>query len=132
MKMKLAMAAGALAAMLAAGAAGAQGEAPTVVAVQLSEFSYSPTTIELNRGQDYVLRLTNSGAHAHDLSAKAFFQTVSLAPGLAALVEKGDVEVAAGRSANVALTPDKAGSYEMHCTHPMHAMLGMKGKIIVR
>ena len=73
MKMKLAMAAGALAAMLAAGAAGAQGEAPTVVAVQLSEFSYSPTTIELNRGQAYVLRLTNSGAHAHDLSAKAFF-----------------------------------------------------------
>lgn len=132
MKMSHAFAGGALAAALAAAAAGAQSEAPTVITVQLSEFSYSPMTIELNRGQAYVLRLANGGERAHDLSARAFFRTVSLAPASAAAVHNGDVEVDAGESADVALTPDKAGAYEMHCTHPLHSMLGMKGKIIVR
>jgi uncharacterized cupredoxin-like copper-binding protein len=127
-----AMAWGALAAALAAGAAGAQPAAPTVIPVELSEYSYSPMTIELKQGQPYVLHLTNSGGKGHDLSAKAFFQTVSLAPGSAALVRKGQVEVAEGESADVAFTPQKAGAYEMHCTHPLHAMLGMKGKIVVR
>ena len=31
-----------------------------------------------------------------------------------------------------ALTPQKPGTYEMHCTHPFHSMLGMKGQIVVR
>ena len=126
-----AIAAGAVASVLAAGATSAQPAAPTVIEVQLSSFRYSPATIELNQGQPYVLRLTNSGGHSHDLKAKAFFQTVSLAPDSAAKVQDGDVEVGGGQTVDVALTPNTAGSYEMHCTHPMHSVLGMKGQIIV-
>jgi plastocyanin len=37
-----------------------------------------------------------------------------------------------GESADVSFTTGAPGSYEMHCTHPLHAMLGMKGRIVVR
>jgi uncharacterized cupredoxin-like copper-binding protein len=125
----LAAATGALA--LATAVASAQPAAPTVIAVQLSEYRFSPETIELNRGQSYVLRVTNSGKHGHDLKAKAFLQAVSLAADSAAKVKDGAIEVEPGETTDVALTPTAAGSYEMHCDHPLHATLGMKGQIVV-
>jgi uncharacterized cupredoxin-like copper-binding protein len=115
--------------MVIAGAACAQ---PTVINVQLSEYKFAPMQLTLEHGQAYVLHLTNTGGKAHDLSAKAFFQTVTLAPASAAKVKDGDVDLDEGESADVALTPQKPGTYEMHCTHPFHSMLGMKGQIIVR
>jgi uncharacterized cupredoxin-like copper-binding protein len=117
------------AAMAIAGAAFAQ---PTVINIQLSEYKYAPMQFTLDHGQAYVLHLTNTGGKAHDLSAKAFFETVALAPASAAKVKNGDVDLDEGESVDVALTPQKPGTYEMHCTHPFHSMLGMKGQIIVR
>src|SRR5271154_935724 len=117
------------AAIAAAGAAFAQ---PSVINIQLSEYKYAPMQLTLEHGQAYVLHVTNTGGKAHDLSAKAFFQTVALAPGSAAKVKDGDVDLDEGESVDVALTPQKPGSYEMHCTHPFHSMLGMKGQIVVR
>jgi uncharacterized cupredoxin-like copper-binding protein len=116
------------AALCVASAAVAQ---PTVINIQLSEYKYAPMQLTLEHGQAYVLHLTNSGGKAHDLSAKAFFQTVALAPGSAAKVKDGDIDLDEGESVDVALTPQKPGTYEMHCTHPFHSMLGMKGQIVV-
>ena len=112
-----------------AGAALAQ---PTVINVELSEYKFAPMQLTLTHGQAYVLHLTNTGGKAHDLSAKAFFQTVAFGAGSAAKVKGGDVDLDEGESVDVALTPQTAGTYEMHCTHPFHAMLGMKGQILVR
>jgi uncharacterized cupredoxin-like copper-binding protein len=117
------------AAVAMAGAAFAQ---PNVINIQLSEYKFAPLQLTLEHGQAYVLHLTNTGGKAHDLSAKSFFQTVSLAPGSAAKVKDGDVDLDEGESVDVALTPQKPGTYEMHCTHPFHSMLGMKGQIVVR
>ena len=105
---------------------------PTVINIQLSEYKYAPMQLTLDHGQAYVLHVTNTGGKGHDLSAKAFFQTVSLAPGSAAKVKDGGIDLDEGESADVALTPLKAGTYEMHCTHPFHAMFGMKGETVVR
>jgi uncharacterized cupredoxin-like copper-binding protein len=117
---------------LAAGAALAQPSGATVVTVQLSEYKFSPAEIDLDHGRSYILRVVNTGGKAHDLSAKAFFQTVSVAADSAGEVKDGEVELAMGESADVALVPNRPGTYEMRCTHPLHAMLGMKGKIVVR
>jgi uncharacterized cupredoxin-like copper-binding protein len=117
------------AALAAAGAAVAQ---PTVINIQLSEYKYAPMQLTLEHGQAYVLHVTNTGGKSHDLSAKAFFQTVALAPGAAAKIKDGDVDLDQGESADIGLTPQKPGTYEMHCTHPFHEMLGMKGQIVVR
>jgi uncharacterized cupredoxin-like copper-binding protein len=121
-----------LATIAQAGAALAQPASPTVIAVRLSEFSYSPSEFDLVRGQPYVLRLTNDGKHAHDLSAKAFFKTVTLASDSVAEVQDGAVELVMGESADVTFVANTPGTYEMHCTHPLHSMLGMTGKIVVR
>ena len=115
----------------ALGAAGAAVAQPTVINIQLSEYKFAPMQLTLEHGQAYVLHLTNTGGKAHDLSAKAFFETVALAPGSAAKVKGGDVDLDEGESVDVALTPQKPGTYEMHCTHPFHSMLGMKGQIVV-
>jgi plastocyanin len=106
--------------------------AATRIDVQLSEYKYVPAEIDLNRGQSYVLHLTNTGSKGHDFSAKAFFQAVSLAPGSAAKVKNGGVDLDQGESADIALVPQTAGTYDVKCTHFMHEMLGMKGKIVVR
>lgn len=122
----------ALAPMLVfAGGAFAQPGKPIAIDVQLSEFSFAPAQLDLNSGQAYLLRLTNSGKHAHDLSAKAFFQTAALDPGASAKIDHGEIDVPEGQTVEVELTPGKPGSYEMHCSRPMHSMLGMKGKIVV-
>lgn len=113
-----------------AGAALAQ-PAAQVIKIDLSEYKYSPMEIDLKAGQPYVFHLTNSGSKGHDLSAKAFFATVTLAPGSAAKVKDGDVDLDEGESVDVTLVPQKPGAYEMHCSHFMHAMLGMKGRIVV-
>jgi plastocyanin len=121
------------AAALALGApvAIAQPAAPTVIAVQLSNFHFSPATIELTRGQPYVLRLTNAGGGGHSLKAKDFFQTVSLGADSAGKVHEGDVEVPGQETVDLALTPNQAGSFEMHCGHTLHATMGMRGQIVV-
>jgi uncharacterized cupredoxin-like copper-binding protein len=114
------------------GAAGVAVAQPTVINVELSEYKFAPMQLTLTHGQAYVLHLTNSGGKAHDFSAKAFFQTVAFGAGSAAKAKGGDVDLDEGESIDIALTPQTPGSYEMHCTHPFHAMLGMKGQIVVR
>jgi plastocyanin len=57
---------------------------------------------------------------------------VAFAPGAASKLDDGDIDLDRGDSVDVAFTPQTPGTYEMHCTHPFHAMLGMKGQIVVR
>ena len=130
--LKFAAAAASIGLVAASGAARAQPAAPTVITVQLSEYKFAPMEVDLDHGQSYVLRVVNTGGKAHNLSAKGFFQSVTLAPASASEVRDGAVELAMGESADVAFTAGAPGTYEMHCTHPLHAMLGMKGKIVVR
>jgi len=105
---------------------------PQTIRVELSEYKFAPMEIDLAKGQTYVLHLTNTGSKSHDLSAKAFFATVALGPASAAKVKNGDIDVDEGESVDVTLTPQQAGAFEMHCTKFLHAMLGMKGQIVVR
>ncbi len=118
-------------ALLPVGAA-AQGDQATVIPVELSEFKFTPSDITLSKGQHYVLRLTNGGKHDHSLSAKAFFKTVTVDADAASAVKDGEIDLTPGVAADVGFTPQTAGTYEMHCTHPLHAMLGMTGHIVVR
>ena len=112
--------------------AAAQGDQPTVIQIDLSEFKLTPSEIVLDKGRHYVLHVTNRGKHDHDLSAKAFFQTANLDQASAGAAQGGAVELAPGATADVAIAPQTAGTYEMHCSHPLHATLGMTGHIVVR
>lgn len=128
------LAAGLGASVLLGLAVAAHGQAPdaTVVDVQLTEFHYTPAEIDLLQGHRYVLHIVNSGGVAHDLEARTFFQTVQLAPETAAKISDGRIEVGKGGTVDVAFVTSKPGVFEMHCTHPLHSVFGMKGKIVVR
>jgi uncharacterized cupredoxin-like copper-binding protein len=114
------------------GLAGAASAQPTVINVQLSDFKFVPMQIDLRVGQPYVLHLVNTSGKSHDFSATAFFAAVALAPASAGKVHEGDVALDGGESADIALTPQRAGTYPLKCTHLFHEMLGMKGQIVVQ
>ncbi|HEY1709325.1 MAG TPA: cupredoxin domain-containing protein [Rhizomicrobium sp.] len=101
------------------------------VDVSLSNYAFSPSELRLQRGVPYVLHFTNTAAKSHDFSAPAFFSASTIAADDRAKVVKGAVELDENASADVKLIPNTSGAYELRCTHFMHAMLGMTGKVVV-
>ena len=99
------------------------------VDVALSNFKFTPSTIHLHHGQQYVLHLTSSGGHSFE--AKAFFAAATIAPADRATITNGKIELTSTRGADIHLTAPKAGTYPIKCTHTLHASFGMTGKIIV-
>jgi plastocyanin len=99
---------------------------PPVQPVRLYSFGYSPGPIVLKAGQPVTLQFTSSGSH--DFTAPAFFAASRVVSGP---VEGGEVDMKAGDVKNVTLVPAR-GTYEAHCGHPFHKMMGMHTTIIVR
>lgn len=110
----------------------AMGQSASVVAVQLSNFKFSPSTIMLDHGRSYVLRLANLSGGGHDFTAPSFFGAATIAPADRRWIEDGEVEVPAGQVREIRLTAPAAGTYKLKCTHSFHKMFGMSGRIIVR
>jgi uncharacterized cupredoxin-like copper-binding protein len=111
---------------------GAAAPAQQRIEIDLSNFKFAPATITLAHGQPYVLHLQNKAGGSHDFVAKSFFAAAAVAPGDRAKIANGSVELEGGESADIHLTAPVAGSYEVHCSHFMHATFGMTGKIVVR
>ena len=115
------------------GAQPAASQAPTVVNVQLANFSFTPKSITLDHGHSYVLRLANVADGGHDFSAEEFFAASAIAAEDRSLVTEGAVEVPPGQVREIHLTaPGAAGSYHLKCSHSFHKMFGMSGSIVVR
>jgi plastocyanin len=102
-----------------------------IVTVQLSNFSFTPNTVQLRAGSPVTLRLQNASHGGHNFSAPQFFAAAKLDPKSAALVRGGSVEIPGGRTVNVTLVP-AAGRYRLKCTHTLHSTFGMKGTILVQ
>jgi uncharacterized cupredoxin-like copper-binding protein len=99
--------------------------------VDLSNYAFAPKEIHLQHGMPYDLHLSNSSAKSHDFSAPAFFASSTIKPDDQSLAPKGEVELETQQAVDVHVIPNQAGSYELRCTHFMHTMLGMSGRIIV-
>ena len=104
--------------------------AAAVQRVELSNFDFNPREIRLRAGRPYTLVLANVGSGGHDFAAPEFFAAAQVRASDAAMVASGKIEVAGGTSEQVHLVP-AAGEYDLVCTHTGHALLGMKGRIIV-
>ena len=121
-----------LAAPLLVIAAPSNAQGPTVIDVHLSNFRFTPSTILLDHGRPYVLRLINDAKGGHDLTAPAFFAAANVAAGDRASVQEGEVEVPPHETRTIHLTAPGTGSYPVKCSHAFHKAFGMKGKIVVR
>lgn len=101
-----------------------------VVEVKLSNFDFTPSAIRLDAGKAYALHIVDTASGGHDFTAPEFFAASKVSPEDVASVRDGQVELAGGQSATIHLIPS-AGTYSLVCTHTGHALLGMKGTIVV-
>jgi uncharacterized cupredoxin-like copper-binding protein len=110
----------------------AQGGAAETVSVELSSFKFTPSALRLQHGHAYRLHLVNASSGGHDFSAPAFFAASAIAPEDRGKVAGGKVKLSGGQAVDIMLTPQKAGTYPLTCTHFMHSGFGMKGQITVQ
>ena len=107
--------------------------AQTGITVSMTNYAFTPSTLTLKAGQTYRIHFSNDSGKGHDFAAREFFQSATVAPEDKSKLEDGDeVELDAGQSADITVTPNKPGTYAASCTHFMHAMMGMAGKIVVQ
>ncbi len=88
-------------------------DAPQSVSVELSEFAFAPSDIEVAAGG--TLELTNVGSADHDLEI--------IGTGV------GSPLLGAGQSADLDLGDLAPGVYEIHCSVPGHDSAGMIGSL---
>jgi len=105
--------------------------APETLTVTLSSYAFAPDSITLRAGVPVRLHLVNSADKGHSFSAPEFFAAASVAPADQSKVENGEVEVDPGQSVDLSVTPARAGTYSLDCSHFLHAIMGMRGHIAV-
>lgn len=110
----------------------AEEAAPARVSVVLANFSFTPADLQLAADEPVTLHFVNEGSGGHNFVAPEFFAAAQMDEATRArLGKKGVVELGKGEATDVTLTPHP-GSYEVKCTHFLHAGMGMKGTITVK
>lgn len=102
------------------------------------QLGFVPPDLQLTKDVAYKIHITNPGGHAskHYYTAAEFYKTVVFrkaedsqaeikAPYLKA------IELQIGGDSELFMVPTEAGSFEVLCTIPGHADLGMRGTITV-
>jgi plastocyanin len=102
------------------------------ISITLTDYAFTPGTLDLKAGVTYRLHFINSGSKDHNFDAPEFFAASKIAPEDEAKVKKGLVALEDGQAVDVTVTPDKPGTFPVECTHFMHKMMGMHGNIIVQ
>jgi plastocyanin len=101
------------------------------VEIDLKNFAFSPASIHLKQGTAYRLHFVNQSSGGHDFTAKDFFAGATLDPATAGVVSNGTIKLSGNQSADVDLVAPPVGHFEAHCSHLMHATLGMTGEVVV-
>lgn len=104
----------------------------TPVNITLTSYAFAPNTITLKANTVYRLHLVNNATKGHNFSAPEFFAASTIAPADKPKVIDGAVELDDSQTTDVTVTPNHPGTYNLTCTHFMHTMLGMTGKIVVQ
>ncbi len=94
------------------------GAAGTEVKVALSDFAFTPKTIEVPADKTFSLVLTNTGSVEHDFSVDALKIKVLVPPN--------------GKPKTQEVGPLKAGTYDLYCAVAGHKEAGMTAKLVVK
>lgn len=84
--------------------------------VSAQSFSFTPSTIEVNRGERVRITLNNTGG-MHDLVVEGYNVRTKV--------------LQAGQSETIEFMADEAGSFEFYCSVGNHRAMGMRGTITV-
>ena len=107
-------------------------QSPETVSVELSNFKFVPSQLVFVRGHVYRLHLINAAGGGHDFTAPEFFAASMIAPADRSKVVGGKIKLSGKETVDITLTPEKAGTYPLTCSHFMHSGFGMKGGITVQ
>jgi plastocyanin len=110
----------------------AQGSPTTGIAtttIRLSNFAFEPEEIRLRTSVPVRLLLVNESNGGHNFSAPGFFAASKILTG--STPTAGVVDVPAKGRMEITLVPVTPGTYRLECTHFLHALFGMTGRIIV-
>ena len=113
----------ALSLILASPAAGQ----PAQLVIQLANFSLAPKPIQLAAGKPVTITFENRAGSGHDFTAKQFFAASTITAGAA---PGGKIELAGHETKSITLIP-RSGTYDAHCSHFLHASMGMTDEIVV-
>ena len=111
---------------------GAMAETATPISISLTDYAFTPGSLDLKAGTTYQLHFVNAGSKDHNFSAPEFFAAAQIAADDQAKLSKGIVELGSGKSLDITVTPGQAGTFTVECTHFMHKMMGMHGNITVQ
>jgi len=111
-------------------------DAKKTVTIEMTEFAFTPKSITLEAGQPYVLEVVNKGTVKHEFTAGAFFRSVATRKAETAESEVKvpfftEIEVFAGKKAEIFLIPLVPGTYKLVCEIEGHFEAGMFGTITV-
>ena len=119
--------------LMLAGSPATAADAPTRqdIQVTLSNFNFAPNMLRMQRNMSYAIHLVNSASGGHSFSAPGFFAAVAVAPEDRSKIVNGKVDIPAGQTVDITVTPMTAGSYPIVCTHFLHSTFGMKGEAVI-
>lgn len=101
---------------------------PAALTVDIASYSFAPKPIQLAAGKPVTLTFANHSGSGHDFTAKEFFAASTIIAGAA---PGGRINLAGRETKSITLVP-KAGTYMAHCSHFLHASMGMTDQIIVQ
>ena len=101
------------------------------IQITLSNFSFNPNMVRLQRNTTYAIHLVNSASGGHSFFAPGLFAAVTVAPEDRSKIVNGKVEIPAGQTVDITVTPMSAGNYPLICSHFLHSTFGMKGDAII-
>lgn len=120
--------------LLAVGSHAHAADAPPAhqdVQIVLSNFSFAPNMVHLQRNISTTIHLMNSASGGHAFSAPELFAAATVAPEDRSKIMGGRIEVPAGQTVDITLTPTNAGTYPIVCTHFLHQSFGMRGQAVI-
>lgn len=124
-----------IAALLVLGCGSGNETTGTVVEVIARDVRFSPEVIHVPAGQTVTIRLKNMDAMEHDLEIRGLQTTTRSGGGHGdhATSSENNVSIhtAARKTASVTFQTDEEGVYDVFCTLPGHAQLGMVAKLLV-
>ena len=118
MTIAISLAVGLILAACGGGSTSGGAAAGTEVKVGLSDFAYTPKTVEVPADKKFTLVVTNTGSVEHDFVVDALKINVVVLPN--------------GKPKMQEIGPLKAGRYDLYCAVAGHKQAGMIGTLVVK
>ena len=100
---------------------------PSTQTITVFSYGFAPKPIHLAAGRPITLTFTNTSGSSHDFVAKTFFGNSTITTGAA---PEGEIDLPPHSTRSITLVP-RVGTYKAHCSHFLHAQMGMTNDIVV-